>query len=122
MSAQRREQNGRNCSTSGLPQIGQVLGGGRPHRHYVFIRDEPATEAALCRRRQRVDPAGVDREPFAGQQRHGLVERQAHHVGVGADQLDDERAGDALGRIAAGLAAPLAGGEIGVKVLARRGA
>ena len=39
---------------------------------------------------------------------------------VGADELDDEGAGDALRRVAAGLAAPFAGGEIGLDVLVRQ--
>ena len=60
----------------------------------------------------------MDRIALARQQRRGLVERQADDVGVGADDLDDEGAGDALHRIAAGLAAPFAGGEIGLDVLA----
>src|SRR5215831_5343333 len=66
---------------------------------------------------RRIEPAEVGRKPFAGEQRHGFVERQADHVGVGADQLDDKCAGEALRRIAAGLAAPLAGTEIGFHVL-----
>ena len=41
----------------------------------------------------RVEPAEVDREALAGQQRRGLVQRQADDVGVGADDLDDEAAG-----------------------------
>src|SRR6266545_1643763 len=65
----------------------------------------------------RVEPAEPDRVALAGKQRGHLVERQPHHVAVGADHLDDEAAGDALGGIAAGLAAPFAGGEIGLDVL-----
>ena len=59
----------------------------------------------------------MGRKPFAGEQRHGFVERQADHVGVGADQLDNKCAGEALRRIAASLAAPLARTEIGFHVL-----
>src|ERR1041385_1963527 len=68
----------------------------------------------------RVEPAEVDREALAGQQRRGLVQRQTDDVGVGADDFDDEDAGEPLRRIAAGLAAPFAGGEIGLDVLLRQ--
>ena len=46
-----------------------------------------------------------------------LIERQADDIGVGADHLDHERAGDALHGIAAGLAAPFAGADIGLDVV-----
>src|SRR5712675_885448 len=49
-----------------------------------------------------VEPADVGRKPFTGKQRHGFVERQADHVAVGADELDDECARQTLGRVAAG--------------------
>src|SRR5258708_32808489 len=65
----------------------------------------------------RVEPAEVDREALARQQRRGLIQRQADNVGVGAGDLDDEAAGEPLRRIAAGLAAPFAGREIGLDVV-----
>ncbi len=65
----------------------------------------------------RVEPAEADRVALAAQQRHGFVQRQADDIGVGADDLDDESAGDALRGIAAGLAAPFAGGEIALRCL-----
>src|SRR5215468_12681829 len=64
-----------------------------------------------------VEPAEADRIALAQQQRRRLVERQAHDVGIGADHLDDEAAGDALCGVGTGLAAPFAGGEIGLDVL-----
>src|SRR3954469_16360348 len=63
-------------------------------------------------RSDRVEPAEVDREALARQQRCGLAKRQADGVGVGADDLDDEGTGQPLRRIAAGLAAPFARREI----------
>src|SRR5260221_9550594 len=65
----------------------------------------------------RVEPAEVDREALARQQRSGLIQRQADDVGVGAGDLDDEAAGKPLCSIAAGLAAPFARGEIGLDVV-----
>src|SRR6186713_3223724 len=64
----------------------------------------------------RVEPAEVDREALARQQRRGLVQRQADDVGIGADDLDDEAAGKPLRRVTAGLAAPLARRKIGLDV------
>src|ERR1700729_3541939 len=60
-----------------------------------------------------VEPAEMDGIAFAAEERHRLVERQADHVRVGADDLDDEGRSDALRGVAAGLAAPFAGSEIG---------
>src|SRR6516225_9380667 len=68
----------------------------------------PSRTPASLSHRNRVEPAEADRKAFAAEQRGGLVERQADHVGVGADHLDHERAGDALHRVAAGFAAPFA--------------
>src|SRR5687767_7026597 len=65
----------------------------------------------------RVEPAETDRIALAAQQAHRLVKRQPDHIAVGADQLDHEGAGNALDRVAAGLAAPFAGGEVGLDVL-----
>src|SRR6266568_5682797 len=56
----------------------------------------------------RIQPAEMQRVALASEQRHGLVQRQADHIGVGADQLDHEGPGEPLDRIAAGLAAPFA--------------
>jgi hypothetical protein len=70
---------------TGFPQIGQVFSG-LVIACYVFIRNRPTTAPASGSRRQRVGPAAwMDREPFAGEQGPRLVERQAHHIGVGAD-------------------------------------
>src|SRR5579862_9053007 len=52
----------------------------------------------------------MDRKTLAAEQRHGLVERQA-------DDIHQKSSGDALRRIAAGLAAPFARREIGLDVL-----
>src|SRR5258707_13881579 len=65
----------------------------------------------------RVEPAEMDRIAFAAEQRGRFIKRQADHVGIGADQLDDERAGKPLDGVAAGLAAPLTGRQIGLQVL-----
>src|ERR1700733_11083450 len=65
----------------------------------------------------RVEPAEMDRKTLAAKQRHGLVERQADDVGIGAYDLHQKSSGDALCRIAAGLAAPFSGGKIGFDVL-----
>src|SRR6202163_2476567 len=64
-----------------------------------------------------VKPAEMDRKTLAAEQRHGLVERQADDVGIGADDLDQKSSGDALRRVAAGLAAPFPGSKIGFDVL-----
>src|SRR5207237_9376554 len=42
----------------------------------------------------------------------GLVERQAHHAGVAAAQLDDEARGATLDRIGAGLVVAFPGGDV----------
>src|SRR5580693_3759480 len=65
----------------------------------------------------RVEPAEMDRKTLAAEQRHGLVERQADNIGIGADDLDQKGSGDALRRIATGLAAPFPGSQIGLDVL-----
>src|ERR1700685_4177998 len=72
---------------------------------------------AVQPRSHRVQPAEMDRKTLATEQRHGLVERQADDVGIGADDLDQESSGDALRSIAPRLAAPFARGEIGLDVL-----
>src|SRR5205085_926592 len=46
--------------------------------------------------------------------------REPDHVGIGADDLDDEAAGNPLRRVSAGLASPLAGGEVGFDILFRK--
>ena len=71
------------------------------------------------------DPTALSQPKWIGkpsprEQRRGLVQRQADDIGVGADDLDDEGAGEPLRGIAAGLAAPFAGGEIGLDVLLRQ--
>ena len=38
---------------------------------------------------QRIEPAEADRIALTQKERRGLVERQAHNVGIGADDLDD---------------------------------
>src|SRR5262249_43136574 len=67
-----------------------------------------------------VDPAEMDRIALAAEERDRLVKRQADDVGIGADELDQKAAGNALRCIAAGLAAPFAGGEIGFDVSLRQ--
>src|SRR5581483_5107740 len=72
-----------------------------------------------CSPSDRVEPAETDGIAFAAEQRHDFVERQADDVGVGTDDLDDESPGNALRGIAAGLAAPLAGGKVRLDVFFR---
>src|SRR5690606_36618765 len=62
-------------------------------------------------------PAEMDREPLAVKEGHGLIERQADDIGVGADQPHDEAAGEPLDGVAAGLALPFSGSQITVDVL-----
>src|ERR1700732_1215763 len=66
------------------------------------------------------DPAEADRVALARQQRRDFVERQTHDVAVGADNLDNEAAGDALRRVSPCFATPLAGGEISFNVILRQ--
>ena len=108
-----------------------------PRRPGCSIVDQPrlddragaeARPAARSRprrsRRPRPGPRGSRRSlprkshsakrPAGGaQQRAGLEERQAHHPRMAARQHAHQRLGAALDRIAAGLAAPFAAGEIG---------
>src|SRR5436190_14325842 len=72
-----------------------------------------------ARNLDRVQPAEMDRIPLAAEERHRFVEWQADHVCIGANHFYDKRAREPLHRVAAGLAAPLARGEIPFKVLAR---
>src|ERR1700685_2487775 len=72
---------------------------------------------AVQPRSHRVEPAEMGRKTLAAEQRHGLVERQADDIGIGADDLHQKSPSDALRRVAAGLAAPFARGEIGLDVL-----
>src|SRR5262249_12412164 len=73
-------------------------------------------EGAAARQRlpshHRVEPAEADRVALAREQRGHLVERQPHHVAVGAHDLHDKPACDALRPLAAGLDPPLPGGEL----------
>ena len=64
--------------------------------------------------------AEANRKALAVEERHRLVERQPDHVGIGADELHHEGAGKALDGVAAGLAAPFAGGEVAVELVARQ--
>src|SRR5262245_12624149 len=64
-------------------------------------------------------PAAAGRITLAGQERGHFVEWKADDVAIGARDLDEEAAGDALRGIAAGLAAPFGGGEIGLDVVLR---
>src|SRR5579871_5788208 len=76
--------------------------------------------AAANRRRRllsNIQPTEMDRIAFAAEEGRRLVERQPDDVGKRADDLDNKASGDALRRVAAGLAAPFAGGEIGLNVL-----
>src|SRR6202023_3129853 len=79
------------------------------------IWDAPAAAPSS----HRVEPAEMDRKTLAAEQRHGLVERQADDVGIGTDDLHQKSSGDALRRVAAGLAAPFPGSKIGFDVLVR---
>ena len=56
----------------------------------------------------------MGRIALAGKQRHGLVKRQPDDGRIRADQIDDKSAGQPLDRIAARLAAPFSGSEIGL--------
>src|SRR2546423_13397379 len=67
----------------------------------------------------RIKPAEPDGIALAGQQRRGLVERQAHDIGIRAHDLDDKTARNALRGVAAGLFAPFAGRKIGLDVFLR---
>ena len=79
--------------STGLPQMGQAAGlsisGAVP-----FLSLTPPLPACQFMRGK----------TQAVEQGAGLVERQADHGAVGADELDDEAAGDALDGVAAGLA------------------
>ena len=88
---------------------------GLPHSGQGFDPplDSPASAGGLAG----IEPAEADRKALAAHQRDRLVERQADDVGVGADHLDHERAGDALHGVAAGFAAPFAGADIGLDVV-----
>ena len=68
----------------------------------------------------RVEPAEMDRIAFAAQERHRLVQRQADDVGIRADDFHDKGSGNPLRGVAAGLAAPFAGGEVGLDVFVRQ--
>src|SRR5690606_35937160 len=59
-------------------------------------------------------PRRLHVETFARKEREGFIERQSHDVGVGADHLLDEAAGNALDGIGTGLTAPLAGSDVAV--------
>ena len=102
-----------------MPQIGQ----GRRGRSGTTSAPSfgiVARESAMGQPQPRVSQLKWTGIALAGEERHRLVERQADDVGVGADQPDDEAAGEALDGIAARLAAPFAGGEVAVDVLARQ--
>jgi hypothetical protein len=60
------------------------------------------------------------RVAFAAKERRGFIERQSYDAGIGTDDFHDKRAGDALRRVATGLAAPLSGGEVGLDVFIRQ--
>src|SRR5262245_37582730 len=91
------------------------------HRPRFGPSFETPTFGRLLRMRisDRVQPPEMDRIALTTEQRHRLIERQADHVRVGADHLHDERSGEALHGISAGLAAPFARSEIGLEILAR---
>src|SRR5208282_1948049 len=77
--------------------------------------------AACCRLRSLDEvryPLPVDIIAFAGEQRRSFSERKADDVRVGADEPLNERAGEALDRITAGLAAPFAALEISLELAA----
>src|SRR5579872_6781324 len=76
----------------------------------------PAAPVSVSASGHGVEPAEMDRIALAAKERDGFVERQADDVGIGTDDLHQKAAGDALRGVAAGLAAPFAGGEIGLDV------
>src|SRR3954465_4089231 len=67
-----------------------------------------------------VEPRKADRIALAVEERDRLVERHADDVGIRADELDREGAGEPRNGVAAGLAAPLAGSEIALHLLPRQ--
>src|SRR5450631_1915455 len=91
---------------AGLPQIGHGFSLAAPWP----ARASPGGLAGI-------QPAEADRKAFAAEQRDRFIERQAHDIAVGADHLDHERSGDTLHGIAAGLAAPFAGADIGLDIV-----
>src|SRR5262245_58497171 len=78
------------------------------------------TPSRAMRAASGIQPTEMNREALAGQERKRLVKRQPDYIAIGAHDLDRESAGQPLDRIAAGLAAPFAGGEIGLDILARK--
>src|SRR5688572_11547267 len=62
-------------------------------------------------------PVEVDRKGLAQQHADHLGQRQADDVGVGTDHLLHEAPREPLNGIAAGLAAPLARGDVGLDLL-----
>src|SRR3954453_500176 len=110
-SAQRLLQNGRNFSAAGLRQIGQQLA--RALSSLTVMASIPpmmwwrATPAS-----HRAEPAETDGVALPRQQRRHFVEREPHDIAVGADDLDDEAAGNSLRGIAPGFSAPFAGCQI----------
>src|SRR6185437_14333045 len=67
-----------------------------------------------------VEPAEADRVTLAAEQAHGFIQWQPDHIAVRADDLDDEGSGDALRRVAAGLAAPLARRQVSLDIIIRQ--
>src|SRR5665213_4559682 len=84
---------------------------------------QPQSDIHAALRRQTLahaEPSIAEWIALAAEQRHCLIKRQPDNIRVRADQLDDEGSSDALRRVAAGLAAPFAGGEIGLDILFRQ--
>src|SRR6478672_10042132 len=67
-----------------------------------------------------VKPAEADRKTLAREQRHRLIERETDDVGIGANNLDNEAACNALRCVTAGLAAPLPGSQVSFDVFVRQ--
>src|SRR4029450_12450916 len=65
------------------------------------------------------DPELAPREALALEHADHLGERQAHDIGVGADQLHHERSGDALDGITPGLSLPFAARKVSADLLVR---
>src|SRR3954471_19751863 len=106
-SRQRSEQNGREPSLAGLPQIGQpfldLLEGFWPGAGLSGLAG--------------IQPPEPNRKTFAAEQSDRLVQRQTDDVGIGADHLHHERSGNALDGVATGFAAPFAGADIGLDII-----
>src|SRR4051794_41869007 len=107
-SRQRSEQNGREPSLAGLPQIGQP---------FLDLLEGFWPGAAGLSGLGGIQSPEPNRKTFAAEQSDGLVQRQTDDVGVGADHLDHERSDHALDGLATRFSWPLAGAAIGLHII-----